>query len=882
MHSPVANTLSETVLGVEPVAKAEQQRAWTRWLRRVSLFVLALWAVEFASPLVIAHSPLERWLTQRLQAAFGRPVEVRGYSLSLWSGPALEASSVTVEEDPRFGREYFLRAESLTVRLRLSSLLRGRVELGTLSLSHPSLNLVRNREGDWNLAEWLPRPASASGAVFVGPPAPQRALRFRRIEVNSGRINFKRGDEKLPFAFGSVNGTVESAGGGRWRLDLEAVPLRAAVIVQQPGILHLSGDLGGTSSRLRPAKLMLAWQGASISDVLRITRGYDYGVRGGLNLSMAAHTQGSGWQAEARAEFLRLHRWDLAARTDNPSVNIAGKVNVNLEQSSLSVDDATLDTANSQVRASLDFAWGQPPLIQKRPVSPVRISVARASVDLRELLAWARAFHPGIANDTALRGFAALKANAEGWPLHVVNMTLSSEGAALSGPRLRAPVQVGPIQSRYDHGGITLLPVALTLGLPSSSLHAEITTKPGPSAAPVLHLTANVAQVRDLIAAASALGWNLSRGWDVGGPMRCDLRWQGAGAPGAPWHTQPTGYLELGEAGPGGGASLRAPFINEPLEQIRARADIRPGVRHVSVTSAEAFSAHWNGTLDRANDEGWQFALSADHLSSIELDRWLNPRWRQSFLDRVLPFLNSSGASSAAPENLRASGRLDVDQFTLAATLIRKLAGNLRIEGRRLQLANARGELHGGIVSGDFDATLAAVPAYTSRLTFSRINLAALSVGSAAPGSFFGGTGSGDLSIQARGASRADLLASLTCHGSARVEGPEIRSFDLMASLRDAVRTPGKSVFREASATFTCAESRIRFQDLSFTGAAGEVSGSGTVDFTRNLDFRLRVAPDMATPRPARASYVRGHAFQLTGPLASPEMTQIAPVPQRR
>ena len=138
--------------------------------------------------LAIQHTRLRRILTARIEAAFGRPVEVGSYDFSLWSGPALEANSVTVGEDPRFGHEYFLRAESMTVRLRGQSLLRGRIDLGTLSLTRPSLNLVRNSAGEWNLAEWLPQPAGnpSFSEVPVGPSLPSSAVRFRRIEVDGG------------------------------------------------------------------------------------------------------------------------------------------------------------------------------------------------------------------------------------------------------------------------------------------------------------------------------------------------------------------------------------------------------------------------------------------------------------------------------------------------------------------------------------------------------------------------------------------------------------------------------------------------------------------------------------------------------------------------
>ena len=59
-----------------------------------------------------------RYLIAHLVASFGRPVEVARFDFSLLDGARLEAHSVTVAEDPHFGNEYFLRAETLTAGLR--------------------------------------------------------------------------------------------------------------------------------------------------------------------------------------------------------------------------------------------------------------------------------------------------------------------------------------------------------------------------------------------------------------------------------------------------------------------------------------------------------------------------------------------------------------------------------------------------------------------------------------------------------------------------------------------------------------------------------------------------------------------------------------------
>src|SRR5580658_8341630 len=131
--------LSEPVTHIESVDSVPHSRAWTRWPKFVLFFFVFLWLMDIGISFLIRHTRLRRSVTARLESVFGRSVEVGRYDFSLWGGPTLNAQSVTFGEDSRFGYEYFLRAESLTVHLRWQSLFRGHIELGTISLFKPSL-----------------------------------------------------------------------------------------------------------------------------------------------------------------------------------------------------------------------------------------------------------------------------------------------------------------------------------------------------------------------------------------------------------------------------------------------------------------------------------------------------------------------------------------------------------------------------------------------------------------------------------------------------------------------------------------------------------------------------------------------------------------------
>ena len=851
-------------------------------MKWIFIFGVILWLAGIAFSLVIQHSSLKARLTAHLSAAFGRPVEVGRYDLSFLSGPALEAESVTVGEDPRFGNEYFLRAESITVRLRWQSLLRGHLHLGTLSLANPRLNLVQNSEGDWNLAEWLPRPAvTGNAAASPAAPAPSpRALRFSRIEIEGGRIDFKRGEEKLPFSLVDVQGVVETESPGRWRLDLSASPFRGAVIVQQAGTLHLTGHVGGTSSRLRPAILKLSWTDASIPDVLRLLRNNDYGIRGFVSMVVEAHTEGYAWLVDGSAQLRQVHRWDLTARPDNPLLNVTARAEMNAEDSLLDFTTLSLDAPHSHADISGIIDWsgqGKPSGIV---ASPNELQLNSPGIDLGDLLGWIRAFRPDVASDIALHGFARMQMVLRGWPPWPVEGSVSLDGAELTGARLRVPVRLNAATAHYTRDGFNVSPLTLSFGSSDGSLRMEFTSKTkgrGP-ATTNLHISGSIAHVRDLISTVGAFGWNLSRGWDLEGPLHGDLRWQGGKYP---WLVDPVGSLEWG--GEAGTASLRTPFLNQPVEQIRASADWKAADRRIALASAKAFGAHWSGAFDRSDAEPeWKFALSADHSSAADLDRWLNPRWRENFLDRLLPFLNPHSPANAVPERLRAEGRISIDQFALAPITLRQLQGDLKIEGRRIELQNARGELYGGEAGGSFVADLESIPSYRADVNLAHADLASLTAPFAGLAGRFAGAISGDLSLTARGGSRSDLVASLACQGAARVNAAEIRGMNLFESLRVSVVRSGVSNFREASAAFACGAGKISFQNLMLLGPGGEIDASGSADFAKNLDLRLTFFPP---PHPSQVSTGANgseEVFHLGGSLAAPQITRVAHASTRR
>src|SRR5579859_1271177 len=448
-----------------------------KWWRLALLAGGSLIAAQAGASFLARTRGGHAYLAAHLARAFGRSVEVRHFNILLLPRPVLDAEQVSIGEDSAFGNEYFLRAERLTGVLRWGGLVRGHVEFGTLSLSRPSLILVRNEGGEWNLERWLPPAKSTLGAGsrFYGP-RPQQTLsnRLQKIDIDDGRINFKIGDEKLPFAFLGVSGSVEQVSSGRWRLQLEAQPWRSGVTLQSAGTLLVSGDVAGTSARLQPAEIRVHWGKASLADLLRLLRGRDYGVRGVFALDATARSDASNritapgmqpgdWAFSAQARAAQIHRWDLSERLDNPAANINLDGHWNRGMRNIVADRLLVESTRSNLRGSARFASNATPAWE--------VLVDSAGIQAADLLQWYRAFDPNVNNAIALNQFFTGAITLSGWPVRVDDAAFSSFGGEARIPGLDGPLQIGALQGGRQRSILSVSPVRVT--------YAGLTSKEG-------------------------------------------------------------------------------------------------------------------------------------------------------------------------------------------------------------------------------------------------------------------------------------------------------------------------------------------------------------------------------------------------------------------
>jgi hypothetical protein len=262
-----------------------------RILRRIAA-LLAIIAVVLLLILVPPLVHLDRYrhrIVQSIGASLGRRVQVDNVSLVLLPVPGLQMENFVVSESPAFGAEPVIHANTVTARLRLSSLWRRQVEISRIDLDAPSVNLVHLPDGEWNLDSILLQAshvASAPTAQAKAGPAP----RFPYIEATGARLNLKMGQNKLPFSLTDTDFALWQPEPGQWRIRAKAHPMRTDVAESEPGVLSVEATLGRAPTLAAiPLLLHAEWHDAPLGQATLIASGRDMGWRGSVDLTADVH-----------------------------------------------------------------------------------------------------------------------------------------------------------------------------------------------------------------------------------------------------------------------------------------------------------------------------------------------------------------------------------------------------------------------------------------------------------------------------------------------------------------------------------------------------------------------------------------------------------------
>jgi len=145
-------------------------------MKKLGITVLVIVVLLVAAALIIPHviniNQYHAQIQDQLQKKLGRTVTLGQMSLSLFP-PSVQVQNPVIGEDPRFTQNEdrpFASAEKLSVSVKFWPLLHKDVQVKSLELLRPHIEMVRNQQGMWNFAS-LGQPANSPATKEPAPPA---------------------------------------------------------------------------------------------------------------------------------------------------------------------------------------------------------------------------------------------------------------------------------------------------------------------------------------------------------------------------------------------------------------------------------------------------------------------------------------------------------------------------------------------------------------------------------------------------------------------------------------------------------------------------------------------------------------------------------------
>ena len=122
-----------------------------------------------------------------LQNRLGRPVALGEMHLSLFP-PSFEVKDLSIGDDPKFANpKPFVQAGQLSVSVKLMPLLRGGLEVTSLNLRQPVIELIKDQQGAWNFSS-LGTAGRGPAPVSSGGASPGGSFSLAYLSVEDGQL----------------------------------------------------------------------------------------------------------------------------------------------------------------------------------------------------------------------------------------------------------------------------------------------------------------------------------------------------------------------------------------------------------------------------------------------------------------------------------------------------------------------------------------------------------------------------------------------------------------------------------------------------------------------------------------------------------------------
>lgn len=818
-------------------------------------------------------SRLKSRIIASISAGVGRPVDLGSVHVRLLPRPGFELENLVVYDDQAFGPEPMLRASEVTADLRLTSLLRGRIEIARLNLTEPSLNLVHEPGGRWNLEALLERTAHTPLAPTGNTKSAPRP-RFPYIEGSSGRINFKSGPEKKPYAFINADFSLWQESENSWGVRLKAQPLRTDLNLNDVGQLRVDGTWQRAESfQETPLKFNVEWSRAQLGQVTKFLSGNDKGWRGEIEFVAALSGSPAQLKFASTAAIDDFRRYDL---TSGKALRLAAHCDGEYSTEDHEFHQVLCGAPVGNGLITLEGDIGLP------GSGHYAVTVKAENIPASAAVALAERAKKNLPDDVTAEGTLGGELNLQqdagsGFPPRfdgqgeITNFHLSS--ATTKG-------EIGP----------TSVPFVMSAEAGRRGIGAG--NKSGFAAPTGDHIEIGPVALSPARGGASARAWISRSGYDITIAGESEISrmlrlGRMLGIPAAASSAEGSAELNLQIAGMWSGtqtaagmgftgpqvkgtAKLRNVHVtpagfSDALQISSAEMQLRADAVHVTKLSAKAAGTTWSGSLELPRGCGnlgacaVKFMLNADEIAVGRMNEWVTGAGKKRPWYDVLQASGKTGTSLLG--RLKASGHITASRFLVHGVAATAVSADVTVDAGKLQIKSMGGEIFAGKHQGKWLADFSVSPSVCK--------------------------GSGALtgvSLAKVAKQMGDDWIAGTARGSYEVTGPCTGEFwqsavgTLQVDVRDGA-LPHVPLGTDTGVTITrldgearLREGKIEIGSAKLDSPSGTYEIRGTASLKRELDLRLTRAPAEG----AKSGY------EISGTLAAPRVSSLSNAEQAR
>jgi hypothetical protein len=825
--------------------------------------------------------------------ALGRRVGLDNVRLRLLPQPGFDLEGLVIYDDPAFSAEPMIRAQEVSAAIRFRSLLRGRLEIATLSATEPSINLVRNNQGRWNLASLLERNAQIPVAP-TGKSSSEHRFAFPYLEASNARLNFKIGQTKKSFALMDADLALWQDSENSWGSRIKAQPVRTDFHLTDTGVLQINAAWQRAASlSSTPMQISVQWQKGQLGQITTLLSGKDRGWRGGVNLVAKLSGTPEALRIESQTVVEDFRRYDIVDRENVRLATgcsgvydaITSKLNDLLCQAP--VGDGTVRLSGTLTVDSQPAAYDLAFEAEKVPLASVVRLLRQVKQQIPQNLTATgllnAEFHTtgnarvlesltgsGAANDVRLSSDSAKDEVIFGTiPLTLVSAATPSKSRSARNGNARSLDKNAPEKEQEPaETHLKIGPFALAVNSsPPIDAGGWIST-----GGYQFSLRGDV-ELKDLFRLEDFLGLPVAHP-AAEGAAKLDASISG------PWQ----GFAPAGTSGSAQLHNVHAEMrgLNTPIEISSANVTLLPNAVLLQKLSARTGSTRWSGDVTAPRHCAapnsvpgtvadvtpicmYQFDLTADQLSTADLAEWFTPQSTKRPWYRILNSDSNAAVDRTPLLAVRARGQLHVGRFGLKKVVVTQLATQVEVDRGKIVLNNLRAQLMQGTHQGNWtiDASNRDLPTseaktralnpsvrYHGQGTLRDISLT--QVATLMNDGWITGTADGTFNLDASGESFRDLLS--------RADGKV--QFAMRNGSLPNIEIPGSSAPRTVR---------------SFTGELLLKKGAWQLANARleSRDGAYNVSGNLSADNKADFVFKRGdeRAWLLTGTLAKPLVT---------